>query len=167
MDTILQVGDTAPDFEALTDAGQTIKLSSYRGRRVILYFYPKDDTPGCTRQSCGFRDSYPVLQDYNTVVLGISPDDAGSHQKFRTKYSLPFTLLADQDHSIAEKYGVWGEKTVDGQTHMGIIRSHFVIDEQGTILDIQMGVDPEDSSPFALRVLRKYQNDQLSAKTTG
>lgn len=155
MDTKLQIGDIAPDFEALADTGQTVRLSSYRGRRVILYFYSKDDTPGCTKQSCGFRDSYPILQDYNTVVLGISPDDVSSHQKFKTKYSLPFTLLADEDHSIAEKYGVWGEKTVDGQTHMGIIRSHFVIDEQGKILDTQIQVAPEDSSPFALKVLRK------------
>lgn len=157
MDTKLQVGDVAPDFEASADSGQTIKLSNYRGRRVILYFYPKDDTPGCTRQSCGFRDSYPVLQELNTVVLGISPDDVSSHQQFRNKYSLPFTLVADVDHSIAEKYGVWGEKTIDGQTHMGIIRSHFVIDEQGKILDVQFKVAPEDSSPFAIKVLRQYQ----------
>lgn len=155
MDAKFQIGDEAPDFEALTDTGQKIKLSNYRGRRVILYFYPKDDTPGCTTQSCGFRDSYPVIQEHNGVVLGVSPDDVSSHQKFRTKYSLPFTLVADEDHSIAEKYGVWGEKTVAGSTHMGIIRSHFVIDEQGKILDAQFKVAPEDSSPFALRVLRK------------
>ncbi len=157
METKLQIGDIAPDFEAPADSGQTIKLSNYRGRRVILYFYPKDDTPGCTTQSCGFRDSYPVIQEFNAVVLGVSPDDVSSHQKFRTKYSLPFTLVADENHSIADKYGVWGEKTVDGQTHMGIIRSHFVIDEQGKILDIQFKVAPEDSSPFAIKMLRKYQ----------
>lgn len=154
MDTKLQIGDTAPDFEALTDTGQTIKLSDYRGRRVILYFYPKDDTPGCTTQGCGFRDSYPSIQGHNAVVLGVSPDDVSSHRQFKSKYSLPFTLVVDEEHSIAEAYGVWGEKTSAGGSHMGIIRSHFVIDDQGKILDIQIGVAPDDSPSFALKVLR-------------
>jgi thioredoxin-dependent peroxiredoxin len=154
MDTILQIGDIAPDFEAPTDTGDRVRLSNYRGRRVILYFYPKDDTPGCTTQSCGFRDSYPSIQGHNAVVLGVSPDDVSSHQKFKTKFALPFTLVADEDHSIAEKYGVWGEKTMAGKSYMGITRSHFVIDEQGKILDAQIGVKPEDSPAFALKVLR-------------
>jgi peroxiredoxin Q/BCP len=154
MDTNLQIGDIAPDFEALTDTGDTVKLSNYRGRRVILYFYPKDDTPGCTTQGCGFRDSYPSIQGYNAAVLGVSPDDVSSHQKFKTKYALPFTLVVDEDHSIAERYGVWGEKTMAGKSYMGIVRSHFVIDEQGKILDAQIGVKPEDSPAFALKVLR-------------
>ncbi|MBN1428961.1 MAG: thioredoxin-dependent thiol peroxidase [Anaerolineae bacterium] len=154
MGTKLQIGDIAPDFESLTDTGQPIRLSDYRGRRVILYFYPKDDTPGCTTQSCGFRNSYPSIQEHRAVVLGISPDGVSSHQQFKTKYSLPFTLVTDEDHSIADAYGVWGEKVSGDQSHAGIVRSHFVINEQGEILDVQIGVAPEDSSSFALKVLR-------------
>ena len=152
----LHIGDAAPDFEALTDTGQTIKLSDYQGRRVILYFYPKDDTPGCAIQGRGFRDSYPFIQEHNAVVLGVSPDDVDSHRQFKTKYSFPFTLVVDEDHSIADAYGVWGEQESDGKTYMGITRSHFVIDEQGKILDIQLGVAPEDSPSFALKVLRMH-----------
>src|SRR5947207_2052145 len=111
----LKVGDTAPDFELPSDTGETIKLSDFRGKRVVLYFYPKDDTPGCTTQSCGFRDTYPQIEERNAVVLGVSPDDARSHQKFKTKYDLPFTLLVDADHAVAERYGVWGEKSMYGK----------------------------------------------------
>ena len=125
----LNVGDVAPDFEAATDSGETVKLSDFRGKRVILYFYPKDDTPGCTTQACGFRDNYTVIQDKNAVVLGVSPDDVASHMKFKNKFSLPFPLLADEDHAISEAYGVWGEKSMYGRTYMGVTRSHFVIDE--------------------------------------
>jgi peroxiredoxin Q/BCP len=153
METKLLIGDMAPDFELLSDSGQTVKLSSYRGKQVILYFYPKDDTPGCTTQSCNFRDSYPTIQGRNAVVLGISPDGVASHQKFKSKYALPFPLLADEDHSVAEKYGAWGEKTVMGKTTTGILRSHFVIDEQGRILDAQIQVSPEDSTTLALKKL--------------
>ena len=106
----LSVGETAPDFELPGDAGQTVKLSDYRGKRVVLYFYPKDDTPGCTTQACGFRDHYLEVEQQNAVVLGVSPDGIKSHQKFKTKFNLPFTLLADEDHKVAERYGVWGEK---------------------------------------------------------
>src|SRR6476646_6266485 len=100
----VNVGDVAPDFTTVTDTGATVRLSDYHGKRVVLYFYPKDDTPGCTTQSCGFRDNYPVIEEKNAVVLGISPDDAKSHQKFKTKFNLPFTLLVDEDHAIAEAY---------------------------------------------------------------
>ncbi|MGF1507753.1 MAG: thioredoxin-dependent thiol peroxidase [Anaerolineae bacterium] len=131
----LSVGDTAPDFEATTDTGETVRLSDYRGQRVILYFYPKDDTPGCTTQACGFRDNYEVIEEKNAVVLGVSPDGQASHAKFKTKHDLPFTLLVDEDHSISEAYGVWGEKKMFGYTFMGVIRSHFIIDEQGKIAD--------------------------------
>ncbi len=148
-----QIGEMAPDFETIADTGETVRLSDYRGRRVVLYFYPKDDTPGCTTQACGFRDNYPVIQERNAVVLGVSPDDETSHQKFKTKFDLPFTLLVDRDHAIAEKYGLWGEKSYMGKTYMGVIRSHFVIDEQGCIVDAQVSVKPEDSVSRALASL--------------
>jgi peroxiredoxin Q/BCP len=153
MDAELKIGDVAPDFEALTDGGERVKLSDYRGRRVVLYFYPKDDTPGCTTQACGFRDNYLEIEERDAVVLGVSPDGQASHQKFKTKHDLPFTLLVDEDHSIAEKYGVWGEKKSYGKTYMGILRSHFVIDQEGKIVDAQVKVRPEDSVRLALEVL--------------
>ncbi|MCB0113755.1 MAG: thioredoxin-dependent thiol peroxidase [Caldilineaceae bacterium] len=149
----LNVGDVAPDFEAATDSGETVKLSDFRGKRVILYFYPKDDTPGCTTQACGFRDNYTVIQDKNAVVLGVSPDDVASHVKFKNKFSLPFPLLADEDHAISEAYGVWGEKSMYGRTYMGVTRSHFVIDEAGKIADAQYKISPTDSNDLALKML--------------
>ncbi len=151
--TQLTIGDTAPDFEAVTDTDDTIKLSDYRGKRVVLYFYPKDDTSGCTTQACGFRDNYPIIEEANAVVLGVSPDGVKSHQKFKTKYDLPFTLLVDEDHSIAEAYGVWGEKKMYGRSYMGVIRSHFLIDEQGLIADAQYKISPTNSVDQALKSL--------------
>jgi len=151
----LQAGDPAPDFEALTDAGKKVKLSDYRGRQVVMYFYPKDSTPGCTTQACGFRDSYPTVQKRNAVVLGVSPDGVTSHQKFKTKEKLPFTLLVDEDHAIANLYGVWGEKSMYGKKYMGVVRSHFVIDEKGKIVDAQVKVSPTDSVKLALQALGK------------
>ena len=148
-----QIGDMAPDFEAPTDAGETVKLSDYRGKRVVLYFYPKDDTSGCTTQACGFRDSYDVIEERNAVVLGVSPDGQASHVKFKSKYNLPFTLLVDEDHSIAEAYGVWGEKSMYGRKYWGNIRSHFVIDEAGKIVDVKRNVKPADSPKLALEAL--------------
>lgn len=129
----LQVGDVAPDFTAVTDSGATVSLGDYRGKRVVLYFYPKDDTPGCTTQACGFRDNYPVIEEKNAVVLGVSPDSAKSHQKFKTKFDLPFTLLVDEDHAIAEAYGVWAEKSMYGKKYMGMERASFLVDEQGVV----------------------------------
>ena len=149
----LNVGDPAPDFTAVTDSGDTLRLSDLRGKRVVLYFYPKDDTPGCTAQACGFRDQYPVIEEKNAVVLGVSPDSARSHSKFKTKYNLPFTLLVDEDHAIAEAYGVWGEKSFMGKKHMGIERSHFVIDEAGNIASAEVKVKPDQSVLKALEVL--------------
>jgi peroxiredoxin Q/BCP len=149
----LKMGDTAPDFELPSDTGETVKLSDFRGKRVVLYFYPRDDTSGCTTQACGFRDNYPRIEEKNAVVLGISPDGVKSHQKFKTKYNLPFILLADEQHKVAEAYGVWGEKSNYGKTYMGIIRSHFVIDEQGRIADAQVKVSPTDSVEQALKTL--------------
>ena len=149
----LNVGDPAPDFELTTDSGETVTLSDLRGKRVVLYFYPKDDTSGCTTQACGFRDAYPVIEEQNAVVLGVSPDGVKSHQKFKTKYDLPFTLLVDEDHAVAEAYGAWGEKSMYGKKYMGIIRSHFVIDAQGHIADAQVKVSPKDSVALALATL--------------
>ena len=149
----LKVGDTAPDFAAVTDTGKKVKLSDFRGKRVVLYFYPKDSTPGCTTQACGFRDNYPTIEKHKGIVLGVSPDGVASHQKFKAKQQLLFTLLVDEDHAIAEKYGVWGEKSMYGKKYMGIIRSHFVIDEKGKIVDAQVKVSPADSVQRAVQAL--------------
>ncbi len=148
-----EIGRKAPDFTLPDENGNAVKLSSLRGKKVILYFYPKDDTPGCTAQACGFRDSFPVIEEKNAVVVGVSPDDAKSHQKFRTKYNLPFILLSDVDHKVAEKYGVWGDKTFMGKTHKGIIRSHFVIDENGVMRDAQVKVNANESPTLAVEKL--------------
>lgn len=153
MSNIIHIGSPAPDFTATTDTGATLKLSDLRGKRIVLYFYPKDDTPGCTTQSCGFRDAYPQIEEKNAVVLGVSPDNLKSHQKFKTKYDLPFTLLVDEDHAIAEAYGVWAEKSMYGKTYMGNERSHFIIDEAGTIADAQVKVSPKDSVERAIAAL--------------
>ena len=149
----LTVGDIAPDFTTLTDQGTAVRLSDYRGQRVLLYFYPKDDTPGCTRQACGFRDSYPEIEEKNAIVLGISPDNVASHQEFKTKFDLPFTLLVDEGHQIAELYGTWGERSMYGNKFMGIIRSHFLIDEEGRLADVQYKISPKNSVKQALKSL--------------
>jgi len=148
------VGSPAPDFTLTADDGATVRLSDLRGRRVVLYFYPKDDTPGCTTQACGFRDNYVEITEKDAVVFGISPDGVGSHVKFRTKFNLPFRLLADEDHKVAELYGVWGEKSMYGKTYFGIIRSHFVVDAEGKVADVQYSVSPDDSVANALATLR-------------
>ncbi|WP_322822454.1 thioredoxin-dependent thiol peroxidase [Chloroflexus sp.] len=153
MATPPQVGEMAPDFTLPNEAGEPVSLSQFRGKRVILYFYPKDDTPGCTSQACGFRDSYPIIEEKNAVVIGISPDGTKSHAKFKTKHNLPFILLADEQHSVAEAYGVWGEKSMMGKKYMGIIRSHFVIDEEGRIVQAEIKVSPADSVKRALAAL--------------
>jgi peroxiredoxin Q/BCP len=148
------VGDLAPPFELPDETGATVRLSDFRGRRVVLYFYPKDDTKGCTTQACGFRDAYPVITEQNAVVIGISPDGSRSHQKFRTKYNLPFILLTDADHKVADRYGAWGEKKMYGRAYQGILRSHFVIDEAGRIVDAQVRVSPMDSVTRAVEALK-------------
>lgn len=149
----IDVGALAPDFELLSDAGEPVRLSQFRGKKVILYFYPKDDTSGCTTQACGFRDSYPTIEAKNAVVLGVSPDGVKSHQKFKTKHNLPFTLLVDDQHSVAEAYGVWVEKSMYGKKYMGVERSHFVIDEEGRIVELARKVKPADSVQTAVAAL--------------
>ena len=151
--SFLKVGDPAPDFSAVTDDDTTLTLAALRGKKIVLYFYPKDDTPGCTTQSCGFRDQFPLIEEKNGVVLGVSPDSAKSHLKFRLKYNLPFTLLADTEHVIAEAYGVWQEKSMYGKKYMGIERSQFIIDEAGTLVDVQYSIKPAASAEVAVQVL--------------
>ena len=140
---MIQPGTPAPDFALPTDDGATIRLSDLRGRRVVLFFYPKDDTPGCTVEACEFRDAYTRFQAQDTVVLGISADGIASHARFRAKFDLPYPLLADEDHAVAEAWGVWKEKSMFGRTFMGIERSTFVIDRDGTIAHAFRRVSPE------------------------
>jgi thioredoxin-dependent peroxiredoxin len=147
-------GKPAPDFELQSDSGETVRLSDLRGKQVVLYFYPKDDTPGCTTQACGIRDAYGEFEREGAVVLGVSPDDESSHVKFKDKYELPFTLLADSDHAVAERYGVWAEKTYMGKKYMGIDRSTFVIDEDGTVKKAMHKVKPDSHADDVLAALR-------------
>jgi peroxiredoxin Q/BCP len=130
---MLKEGDAAPEFETRDASGQTVKLSDLRGQKVVLYFYPKDDTPGCTKEACSFRDNHSTLEQSGIKVLGVSLDDEASHQAFASKYSLPFTLLSDTDHSVSEAYGVYGEQTWGDKKFMGVARKTFLIDEQGKI----------------------------------
>lgn len=149
----LAIGQPAPAFTLPDENGNPVTLASLRGQKVIVFFYPRDDTPGCTTQACGFRDRYVDIQEQSGVVLGISPDGARSHQKFKTKFNLPFTLLSDEAHAVAELYGVWGEKTLMGRKYMGVIRSHFVVDEAGNLADVQVKISPQDSVAQALAAL--------------
>lgn len=140
----LSIGDTAPDFTSTDQQGQPIKLSDYRGKKVVLYFYPKDDTTGCTAQACSLRDNYAALRAAGYEVLGVSVDDQKSHQKFIGKYDLPFALVADTDKEVVEAYGVWKEKSMYGRTYMGTVRTTFLIDENGIITDIIGKVDTKN-----------------------
>jgi len=150
---VIEEGKPAPDFELTTDTGETVKLSELRGKPVVLYFYPKDDTPGCTTQACGIRDAYGDFERAGAVVLGVSPDSEKAHVKFREKYGLPFTLLADTDHAVAEQYGVWGEKKYMGKKYMGVSRSTFVIGADGTVQKVMHGVKPATHADDVLAVL--------------
>jgi peroxiredoxin Q/BCP len=147
-------GGPAPDFELETDGGQRVRLSDLRGKQVVLYFYPKDDTTGCTTQACGIRDAWGEFQQAGAVVLGVSPDDVASHDKFKEKYSLPFTLLADAGHKVADRYGVWGPKKYMGKTYEGISRSTFVIGEDGTVKKVMRRVKPASHADDVLAALR-------------
>jgi peroxiredoxin Q/BCP len=150
---VINEGDQAPDFTLQSDAGTDVTLSSLRGHPVVLYFYPKDDTPGCTTQACGIRDAWSEFERAGAVVLGVSPDSERSHAKFRDKYDLPFTLLADTDHSVAEKYGVWREKSYLGKTYFGVNRSTFVIDDDGKIKKVFEKVKPATHADDVLAAL--------------
>lgn len=131
---MLKENSMAPDFELPNENGELVKLSSFRGQKVVVYFYPKDDTPGCTKEACSFRDAKPIFDDLNAVVIGISRDGGTSHQGFIAKHGLNFTLLSDEDHKVMEEYGAWGEKMLYGKVSIGVIRSTFIIDEEGKIL---------------------------------
>jgi len=140
---MVEEGKPAPDFELKSDSGETIRLSDFRGKPVVVYFYPKDDTPGCTAQACGIRDNFDAFGKRGAVVLGISPDDESSHVKFKEKYGLPFTLLADPDHEVSERYGVWGERKLYGKTYMGVERSTFLVDSEGNVSHVMRRVKPD------------------------
>ena len=146
-------GTAAPDFSLTSDTGDIVSLASLRGRPVVLYFYPRDDTPGCTTQACGIRDAWAELQQAGAAVLGVSPDDQASHREFRARYSLPFALLSDPDHATAEAYGVWVERSFDGNTFMGIERSTFVIDGHGVVAAVMRKVDPDSHADDVLAAL--------------
>jgi thioredoxin-dependent peroxiredoxin len=150
---VIEEGQSAPDFELTSDSGETVKLSALRGKPVVLYFYPKDDTPGCTTQACGIRDAYGEFEQAGAVVLGVSPDSESSHVKFKDKFDLPFTLLADSDHAVAEQYGVWGEKTFAGKTYLGVQRSTFVIDADGNVKKVMHDVKPATHADDVLAAL--------------
>ncbi|MCI0636660.1 MAG: thioredoxin-dependent thiol peroxidase [Actinobacteria bacterium] len=150
---MVEAGKPAPDFTLPSDIGESLTLSSLRGKPVVLYFYPRDDTPGCTAQACGIRDAWGELQRSGAVVLGVSPDDARSHTKFREKYELPFTLLADEDHAISEAYGVWVEKSFAGKKYMGVERSTFIIDAEGNLAKVMRNVKPTEHADDVLSAL--------------
>ena len=147
------VGTAAPRFALPSDEGGTVDLESLRGRPVVLYFYPKDDTSGCTTQACDFRDRWQEVQRRGAVVLGVSPDGLRSHAKFRKKYRLPFPLLADEDHAVADAYGVWGEKSLFGHRYLGILRTTFIIAPDGRIAHIFPRVKPKGHAAEVLAVL--------------
>ncbi len=151
---MLQPGAKAPAFSLQSDAGETITLSQLKGRKVVLYFYPKDDTSGCTVEACEFRDHWAQVKETGAVVLGVSPDGVESHQKFKRKYKLPFPLLADPDHTVAEKFGVWGEKSMYGRKYFGILRTSFLIDEEGRIAKVFEKVKPKGHAGEVLEALR-------------
>jgi thioredoxin-dependent peroxiredoxin len=151
---MLKEGTMAPDFTLASDGGAQVSLADYRGQKVVLYFYPKDDTPGCTTEACNFRDDHSEIVAAGAAVLGVSPDTQKSHDKFKAKYNLPFALLSDPDHQVAEMYGAWGEKKMYGRTYEGILRSTFIIDEEGKIAKVFPKVTPKNHSQEVLAALQ-------------
>jgi peroxiredoxin Q/BCP len=149
-----KVGSVAPDFTLAADDGSEVQLKALRGQPVVLYFYPKDNTPGCTTEACEFRDLFPRFRKGKAVVLGVSPDSVRKHQNFRKKFELPFTLLADTDHAVAERYGVWGEKTFWGRKYMGVLRTTFLIDAEGRIARVWEDVSVEGHADEVARALQ-------------
>jgi len=150
---VVEEGRPAPDFTLTSDSGEAVTLSSFRGAPVVLYFYPRDDTSGCTAQACGIRDVWGELERKGAVVLGVSPDGTKRHAKFREKYGLPFTLLSDEDHAVAEAYGTWIEKSMYGKKYMGMERSTFVIGADGNVASIMRKVKPADHADDVLAAL--------------
>jgi peroxiredoxin Q/BCP len=150
---MVQEGEPAPDFSLTSDTGEQVSLEWFRGRPVVLYFYPRDDTPGCTAQACGIRDVWTELQGKGAVVLGVSPDSPRKHAKFREKYGLPFTLLSDEEHGVAEQYGTWVEKSMYGKTYLGMERSTFVIDADGNVAKMLRKVKPTEHADDVLAAL--------------
>ncbi len=150
---MVEPGSPAPSFALPSGDGATVALSDLRGRQVVLYFYPKDDTPGCTTQACDLRDSWRAIQEAGAVVLGVSPDGPASHAQFARKFQLPFPLLADEDHAVAEAYGAWGQKSMYGRTYMGIIRSTVIIDDEGIVSHVFPRVSPKGHAARVLAVL--------------
>ena len=150
----LESGIPAPDFELPDDLGAPRKLSYFRGRPVILYFYPADDTPGCTREACNFRDDYSAYENAGVTILGVSPDSPQSHAKFKAKFQLPFPLLADEGHAVCDQYGVWGPKKLMGRDYEGVLRTTFLLDARGTIARVFANVRPSEHSAEVLDALR-------------
>ena len=150
---MIQIGDLAPDFELLTDEDQPLRLSDLRGRRVVLFFFPRADTPGCTAQACGFRDRMPVIEAGNAIVLGLSPDLPEALAKWRVKEKLPYNLLSDPNHEVADAFGAWGEKTSFGKTYDGILRGHAIIGVDGRVEDLRVRVKPDESVQAAVDFL--------------
>lgn len=149
-----QIGEPAPDFELPNQDGQPVRLSSFRGRKVIVFAYPKAGTSGCTTQACGFRDQFPKIEANGAVVLGLSPDAPKDLLKWKRKENLPYDLLSDVDHQVLEAWGAWGEKSMYGKKYWGVIRSHWVIDEDGVVVDAQIKISPEDSVQKAVQVIQ-------------
>lgn len=147
------IGDSVPDFELLNQDGQTVKLSDFRGQKVVIFAYPAADTPGCTTQACSFRDEFPRIQTAQAVVLGVSPDTPADLKAWQKKINLPYQLLSDPEHKMLEAWGAWGEKNMFGNLLWGVIRSHWVIDEEGKLLDAQLKVKADESVVKALKVL--------------
>ena len=149
----VDVGDRAPSFTLPRDGGGEISLKDFKGKPLVLYFYPKDDTSGCTTEACGFRDSWRAVQAAGAVILGVSPDGVASHQKFKKKYELPFILLADEDHALAEAYEAWGEKSMYGRKYFGVLRKTYIIDARGKISHIFPKVKPKGHAAEVLAAL--------------
>jgi peroxiredoxin Q/BCP len=150
---MIREGNPAPDFTLPSESGEKVTLSALRGKPVVLFFYPRDDTPGCTKQACGIRDHWGAFEKRGAVVLGVSPDSATRHMRFKEKYGLPFTLLADEDHAVSEAYGVWVEKSMAGRKYMGVERSTFVIDDEGNVVKVMRRVKPDTHAGDVLAAL--------------
>ena len=155
---MLSEGESAPDFELESDTGETVRLSDFRGKTVLLYFYPRDNTPGCTKEACGIRDAWSEFEASGLVVLGVSPDSVASHERFRSKYNLPFTLLADPEHHVSKLYNAWREKSLYGKIALGLVRSTYLIGPDGTVLKAWPKVDPAKHSDAVLKAVSELSS---------